>query len=190
MAKKLTKAQIAKNPTKAINSGKMKMKKQEVPFSGLGKAAARVVGKAIVNATTGKYAARNYVESKVRSDASKASVKAALKNAKKSKPLAEPKSGVRVLPRKTAPKSGLESRGARLNPRERKERAQDYRFGKGLKRRDAEEEIFYGGLKGPKEGKIRGPKAKNARKEKAIVNESRRKLPIKIDSKAKNKPPF
>lgn len=44
MAKKLTKAQIAKNPTKAINSGKMKMKKQEVPFSGIGKAAAKVSG--------------------------------------------------------------------------------------------------------------------------------------------------
>lgn len=47
MAKKLTKAQIAKNPTKAINSGKMKMRKQEVPFGGIGKAAAKVVGKVI-----------------------------------------------------------------------------------------------------------------------------------------------
>jgi hypothetical protein len=47
MAKKLTKAQIAKNPTKAINSGQMKMRKQEVPFGGIGKAAAKVVGKVI-----------------------------------------------------------------------------------------------------------------------------------------------
>ena len=46
MAKKLTKAQIAKNPTKAINSGKMKMQKQEVPFGGIGKAAAKVAAKA------------------------------------------------------------------------------------------------------------------------------------------------
>jgi len=114
MSKKLTKAEIAKikrlakiakNPTAAINSGKMKMKKQEVPLAGIGKAAARLVGKAVVNATTGKYAARNYVESSMRADAKKAaakksakSVKEALKNAKKSKPLAEPKSAVRVKP--------------------------------------------------------------------------------------------
>lgn len=206
MAKKLTKAEIAKikrlakiakNPTAAINSGKMKMKKQEVPLAGIGKAAARVIGKAIVNATTGKTAARKYAESSMRADAKRAaakksakSVKEALKTAKKTKPLAEPKSNVKVLPRRTAPKSGLEGRGAKLNPRERKERAQDYRFEKGLKRRDSEEEIFYGGLKGPKEGTMRGPKAKNARKERAIVKESKRKLPIKINSKAKNKPPF
>ena len=120
----------------------------------------------------------------------KKDVKTAIKKAKKSKPLAEPKSAVKVLPRKTAPKSGLEGRGAKLNPRERRERAQDYRFGKALKRRDSEEEIFYGGLKGPKEGSMRGPKAKNARKEKSVEKESKRKLPIKIDSKAKNKPPF
>jgi hypothetical protein len=47
MAKKLTKAQIAKNPTKAINSGQMKMRKQEVPFGGIGKAAAKAVSKAL-----------------------------------------------------------------------------------------------------------------------------------------------
>lgn len=45
MAKKLTKAQIAKNPTAAINSGKMKMNKQEVSFSGIGKVAGKVVSK-------------------------------------------------------------------------------------------------------------------------------------------------
>ena len=135
-------------------------------------------------------AAAKLVARKMAKDAAKKSVKKAIKTAKKTKPLAEPKSGVKVLPRKTAPKSGLESRGAKLNPRERKERAQDYRFEKGLKRRDSEEEVFYGGLKGPKEGTMRGPKAKNVRKEKAIIKESRRKLPTKIDSKAKNKPPF
>ena len=114
MSKKLTKAEIAKikrlakiakNPTAAINSGKMKMKKQEVPLAGIGKAAARLVGKAIVNATTGKTAARKYAESSMRADAKRAaarksakSVKEALKTAKKSKPLAEPKSAVRVKP--------------------------------------------------------------------------------------------
>jgi hypothetical protein len=45
MAKKLTKAQIAKNPTKAINSGQMKMRKQEVPFGSSIKAAAKVISK-------------------------------------------------------------------------------------------------------------------------------------------------
>ncbi len=58
MAKKLTKAQIAKNPTKAINSGKMKMKKQEVPLSGLGKAAAKAVSKVIGKKTIAKGGSR------------------------------------------------------------------------------------------------------------------------------------
>jgi hypothetical protein len=59
MAKKLTKAQIAKNPTKAINSGKMKMKKQEVPLSGLGKAAVKAVGKVLSKSTAKKTAVKN-----------------------------------------------------------------------------------------------------------------------------------
>ena len=58
MAKKLTKAQIAKNPTKAINSGKMKMKKQEVPLGGIGKAAAKVIGKVIGKNTAKKTAVK------------------------------------------------------------------------------------------------------------------------------------
>lgn len=58
MAKKLTKAQIAKNPTKAINSGKMKMKKQEVPLSGIGKAAAKAVGKVLSKKTAAKGSSR------------------------------------------------------------------------------------------------------------------------------------
>lgn len=58
MAKKLTKAQIAKNPTKAINSGKMKMKKQEVPLSGIGKAAAKAVGKVLGKKTAAKGSSR------------------------------------------------------------------------------------------------------------------------------------
>jgi glucan-binding YG repeat protein len=59
MAKKLTKAQIAKNPTKAINSGQMKMKKQEVPFGGIGKAAAKAVGKVLGKKTGTKGVVRN-----------------------------------------------------------------------------------------------------------------------------------
>lgn len=58
MAKKLTKAEIAKNPTKAINSGKMKMKKQEVPLGGIGKAAAKVIGKVIGKNTAKKTAVK------------------------------------------------------------------------------------------------------------------------------------
>jgi hypothetical protein len=58
MAKKLTKAQIAKNPTKAINSGKMKMRKQEVPFGGIGKAAVKVVGKVLGKKTVAKGGSR------------------------------------------------------------------------------------------------------------------------------------
>lgn len=70
MAKKLTKAEIAKNPTKAINSGKMKKKSGEI--IGPGKIVARL--------------------------AAKKSVKEALKIAKKAKPLSNPKSAVRVKP--------------------------------------------------------------------------------------------
>lgn len=62
MAKKLTKAQIAKNPTKAINSGKMKMKKQEVPLGGIGKAAAKVIGKVIGKKTAAKDASRQSLD--------------------------------------------------------------------------------------------------------------------------------
>jgi hypothetical protein len=64
MAKKLTKAQIAKNPTKAINSGQMKMRKQEVPFGGIGKAAAKVVGKVIGKKTTSNGVVRNAARGK------------------------------------------------------------------------------------------------------------------------------
>jgi hypothetical protein len=193
MAKKLTKAQIAKNPTKAINSGKMKMKKQEVPFGGIGRAAARVVGKAIVNATTGKTAARKYAESKARSDASKASVKAALKTAKKSKPLTEPKSAVRVKPGKqeapikSKPKLGdIPSRGFRPTTRERINRARDVQWDKAEKAYDASTEMAYTGLrsypKGFEKSVARGPGKKNARKRDAIRKEANKNLPIEINS--------
>lgn len=62
MAKKLTKAQIAKNPAKAINSGKMKMKKQEVPLSGIGKAAAKAVGKVLGRKTATRDASRQSLD--------------------------------------------------------------------------------------------------------------------------------
>lgn len=103
MAKKLTKAQIAKNPTKAINSGKMKMKKQEVPLSGIGKAAARAVGKAIVNVTTGKYAARNYVESSIRASAKKTAAKTAKAEAKANARGLKAAQGKSLAPKKYKP---------------------------------------------------------------------------------------
>ena len=55
-------------------------------------------GKAVVNATTGKTSARKYAESAARSNAKKAEAKAAVKAAAKRKPLANPKSAVRVKP--------------------------------------------------------------------------------------------
>jgi hypothetical protein len=71
MAKKLTKAQIAKNPTKAINSGKMKMRKQEVPFGGIGKAAAKVVGKVIGKKTVAKGGSRQSLDVPISSSSAK-----------------------------------------------------------------------------------------------------------------------
>lgn len=61
MAKKLTKAEMArirKDPARAIREGKMKMKKQEVPFGGIAKAAAKGVAKLVGKKTAAKGSSR------------------------------------------------------------------------------------------------------------------------------------
>ena len=78
-------------------------------------------------------AAARAVAKKVASNAvKKAATKKVVKEAAKKKPLAEPKSAVKVLPRKTAPKTDLSSSGAKLTKAQRAERAQDYSFDKSL----------------------------------------------------------
>lgn len=123
-------------------------------------------------------------------------VSKALKVASKAKPLANPKSAVKVLPRKTAPKSDLSSRGARLTPKEKASRASDLDFGKAEKNYDASNEMRYTGLrsypKGYEKSTARGPGKRNARKAAAIKKEANKvniyekenpvKKPIKINS--------
>ncbi len=169
MAKKLTKAQIAKNPTKAINSGKMKINKQEVPFSGIGRAAARVVGKAIVNATTGKTAARKYAELKMR-DSAKAKLPSI-----KTKPLTNPKSDVRVKPGRTATGPGLETRGNKITSQSQKSNANKVISNSEYKVMD----YFSKGNVG-KAG--RGASLKKIERNKAVVRAADKKSPIKINT--------
>jgi hypothetical protein len=142
-------------------------------------------GKAVVSATTGKTSARKYAESKMRSNASKASVSKALKIAKKSKPLAEPKSGVKVLPRKTAPKTDLSNRGNRPTRSQRSERAADLSFKKAEARYEGEYLTRMTGLKGPKgvtSQRTRSQGTRSLRKEAAIKKEANKSTPIQINS--------
>lgn len=123
---------------------------------------------------------------------SKPAVKKALKAAKKAKPLAEPKSAVKVLPRKTAPKSGLEGRGAKLTPKEKAQRASDLSFGKMEKRFDTLTEMRSTGLVSSRKGLVaaRGAGKNNQRKADAIEREANKvniyekikKPAIKIDT--------
>jgi outer membrane biosynthesis protein TonB len=111
------------------------------------------------------------------------SKKPSLKAAKKAKPLANPKSNVKVLPRKTAPKSGLENRGAKLTKSQRSERAQDYKFDKslesyfkGLDDRMGTAPVDYYAYK----KNLRGPGKANSRKAAALDKEG--KSVVKINS--------
>lgn len=129
---------------------------------------------------------------KIASNAVKsAATKKLVKEAAKKKPLTTPKSAVKVVPRKTAPKSGLEARGAKLTPKEQARRASDLDFGKMEKRFDAATEMRSTGLVSSKKGltAARGAGKKNQRKADAIKKEATKanfyesvKKPIKINS--------
>ena len=110
-------------------------------------------------------------------------VKPSLKAAQKAKPLAEPKSAVKVIPRKTAPKSDLSSRGAKLTKSERSERAQEYKFNKSLNAyfKGLDEQMgSYPGQYYAYKDNLRGLGKKNARKTAAINKEG--KPVVKINS--------
>jgi hypothetical protein len=92
------------------------------------------------------------------------------------------KSSVKKLPVKTAtaPKTGLENRGARLTDLQKKNRAADLSFNKAEKRYEANTEMYN---LGGKTGKPTfSPSAKNVRKEAAIDKEAAKKVAIKINS--------
>jgi len=90
------------------------------------------------------------------------------------------KRSVKKMPIQTAPKTGLENRGARPTDLERKNRASDLAFDKAEKRYEANTEM---NNLGGKTGKPTfSPSAKNARKEAAIDKEAAKKVAIKINS--------
>ena len=106
--------------------------------------------------------------------------KPSLKQAQKAKPLANPKSGVKVLPRKSAPKSDLSNRGAKLTKSQRVERAQDYEFNKSLDAHYKQSDAYYGGDMYMFKPNLRGPGKANVRKAAAVRKEG--KSVVKINS--------
>lgn len=106
--------------------------------------------------------------------------KPSLKQAHKVKPLANTKPGVKVLPRKSAPKSDLSNRGAKLTKSQRVERAQDYEFNKSLDAHYRQSDAYYGGDTYMFKTNLRGPGKANARKAAAIKKEG--KSVVKINS--------
>ena len=107
----------------------------------------------------------------------------AAKTAKANKTLATPKSAVKVLPRKTAPKTDLSSRGAKPTKSQRSERASDLYFNKAEGRWEGEYLTQMTGLRGPKgvtSQSARGQGERSLRKTAAIKKEA--KPVVKINS--------
>lgn len=80
---------------------------------------------------------------------------------------------VKKVPRKTAPSTGLENRGARPSGAERRNRAQDYQFNKTEKFMERVEELRY---TDPTNIARRGPSKKSLRKAEAVKKEAKRKV--------------
>ena len=96
------------------------------------------------------------------------------------------KASVKKLPVKTAPKTGLENRGARLTDLQKKNRAADLQWDKVERNMEQRFDTAAGGPRAG--GKTNGqPGVKNIRKNVAIDKEAAKKVPIKINS-AKLKP--
>jgi hypothetical protein len=107
---------------------------------------------------------------------------------KTARTLAEPsKASVKVLPRKTAPKTDLSNRGTRPSASDRSDRAMDYEWNKLHGRMDARDEIYYTGMRGPKEGVMRDAGKKNLRKSAAVSREARKTVKINSQRNLKKK---
>jgi hypothetical protein len=116
-------------------------------------------------------AAARAVAKKVASNAVKsAATKKLVKEAAKKKPLTNPKSGVKVLPRKAAPKSDLSNRGVKLNQTERRERAREYQFDTALGKYYRNNDRI--ATTNPLPKSERGPGASSLRKSAAIKKEA------------------
>jgi hypothetical protein len=143
------------------------------------------IGGQIVKAAFGKEAAKKAVAVSTKNAAKKKEAKDAVKAAAKKKPLAKPKSAVKVLPRKTAPKTDLSNRGNRPTRSQRSERAADLSFKKAEARYEGEYLTRMTGLKGPKgvtSQRTRSQGTRSLRKEAAIKKEANKSTPIQINS--------
>ena len=168
MATKPTKQQVAQAKARAGGNNPIK-----VTNSGLKK-----LGSAALLAASFTPAGRAV---KVAATVAKASK--AAKTAKAAKTLTEPKSAVKVLPRKTAPKTDLSSRGAKPTKSQRSERASDLYFNKAEGRWEGEYLTQMTGLRGPKgvtSQSARGQGERSLRKTAAIKKEA--KPVVKINS--------
>lgn len=93
-------------------------------------------------------------------------------------------STVKKVPRNTAPKTGLETRGTKPTTIERINRARDLQWDKAERSYDAGNEMLYTGLVSSKKGRVaaRGPGKKNVRKRDAIRREANKNQAIQIKS--------
>jgi hypothetical protein len=91
-------------------------------------------------------------------------------------------SNVKVVPGKTAPKTGLENRGAKLSSMEQKQRAGDLKWDRQEKSYEASIDRMAAGMKGPKMGAPSTGGKANIKKDAAISKQASKKLPIKINS--------
>jgi hypothetical protein len=80
---------------------------------------------------------------------------------------------VKKVPRKTAPSTGLENRGARPTGAQRRDRAQDYQFDKTERFMERAEELNY---TDPLGARNRGPGKRSMRKAAAVKKEGSRKV--------------
>lgn len=90
------------------------------------------------------------------------------------------KKSVKVLPRKTAPKTDLSNRGAKLTRAQRSERAQDYQFDRSLGKYYSNQDRIAGTSPSELAKGSRGESVKSARKTAAIKKEA--KPVVKINS--------
>ena len=113
--------------------------------------------------------------------AQEAAKKAAKATAAKTAQIA--KNSVKVIPRKTAPKTDLSNRGAQLTRAQRSERAQDYQFDKSLGKYYSNQDRIAGTSPSELARGSRGEGIKSARKTAAVKKEA--KSVVKINSASK-----
>jgi hypothetical protein len=151
------------------------------------RAIAAAAGKKVVSATMGKQSAAKYAASKAAANARIKASQTAVKTIPKKK-IAEPsKASVKVLPRKTAPKTDLSNRGTKLTRVQRSERAQDYQFDRSLGKYYSNQDRIAGTNPSELARGSRGQGVKSARKTAAIKKEAKPVVKINSQSNLKKK---